>query len=476
MLKTERLMTHKVVLYNPQAVFYTFPLAVMAVGSALDRRRFEVRIIDGRLERDPVGAVVRAIDDALCLGVTVLTGAPIRDALRVTRAAKARRPDLPVVWGGWHPSLFPTETLAEPTVDITVQGQGEATFQELVDRLADRAGLDGLPGTAFRSDGTPRRSPPRPLVDMNVFPPVDYGLIPVEQYFRRKGKRQLDYVSSTGCHYRCAFCADPFVYGRRWVGLSPERVGDEIEFLWRRYRFEDLAFQDETFFTFEKRVIAIAEEFLHRGLSFTWTATMRADQGYRLSDEGWALCVRSGLRQVMIGVESGSPALLRWMLKDITLEQVLHCAERCVRYGLGAIFPFIVGFPDEPDESVRATLDLVKHLRAMSPRFETPIFYYKPYPGSLITEAVVRQGYDLPRTLEEWAEFDFIGSAGPWVSPEKYRLIERFKFYNRFAGGRRVWYRRPLQAIARWRCRRDFYGFPVEKAIVERLRPPPRMA
>ncbi|MCS7312510.1 MAG: hypothetical protein NZ742_06320 [Acidobacteria bacterium] len=103
-------------------------------------------------------------------------------------------------------------------------------------------------------------------MDMNAFSPVDYGLIPVEQYFRPKGKRQLDYVSSMGCHYRCAFCADPFVYGRRWVALSPERVGDEIEFLWRRYSFEDLAFQGETFFTFEKRVIAIVEEFLRRDL------------------------------------------------------------------------------------------------------------------------------------------------------------------------------------------------------------------
>ena len=131
----------KVILYNPAAVFYTMPLALVAVGSNLDPARYDVRIIDGRLEEDPVKAVLAELNGALCLGVSVLTGAPIRDALRIARAAKAYRPDLPIVWGGWHPSLFPTDTLAEPSIDVTVQAQGEVTFRELVDRLAAQADL-----------------------------------------------------------------------------------------------------------------------------------------------------------------------------------------------------------------------------------------------------------------------------------------------------------------------------------------------
>lgn len=472
----------KVVLYNPEAVLYALPLSLVAVGSYLDLQKYQVRILDGRLERDPVGAVLAEIDDALCLGVTVLTGAPIEDALRVTRAAKARRPDVPVVWGGWHPSLFPIETLHEPSVDITVQGQGEVTFGEIVDCLASGRSLAGVAGCAFRdrrsAPGNPelRLNPPRPLTDMNDLPVYNYDLIPVERYFELKGKRQIDYISSTGCYFRCAFCADPFVYKRKWVAFEPARMGEEIEHLWRRYSFDDLAFQDETFFTYRDRVVAIAEEFLCRNLKFTWTATMRADQALRLSDEAFALCVRSGLRGVMIGVESGSQEMLDWMMKDITLEQILESAERCVRHGIGATFPFIVGFPGESDASVQATLSMVKRLRAKSPRFETPILYFKPYPGSHITQDVVRKGYQLPETLEEWMDFDSIGSSGPWVSDEKYELIERFKFYNRFAGGAQTWLRRPLQKIARWRCEHDFYAMPVEKAVVERLRPLPKLA
>jgi anaerobic magnesium-protoporphyrin IX monomethyl ester cyclase len=467
---------HKVVLYNPQAVFHTMPLALLAVGSGLDPERFEVRIVDGRLEDDPIARVLEEVKDAVCLGETVLTGAPIRDALAVSRAVKAARPKLPVIWGGWHPSLFPTDTLAEPSVDITVQGQGENTFVELVERLANGEDAAAVPGTASRVNGEPIQHLPRALSSMDALPSANYELIPVERYFQLKGDRQLDYIASTGCYFRCAYCADPFVYKRRWVGLAPERVGEEAEALWKRYHFTDLAFQDETFFTFEKRVVAIAEQFLSRNLRFTWTATLRADQADRLGEGVLALCRRSGLRRVMIGVESGSQEMLDWMSKDITVEQVLFAADQCRRQGIGAIFPFIVGFPSESDESVEATLRLVKTLRSMSSSFETPIFYYQPYPGSRIAADVVAAGYQLPSTLEEWANFDFVGAWPPWVSPEKHTLVERFKFYNRFAWGPSTWPRRPLQAIARWRCSRDFYRLPLEKLLVDRLKPLPKLS
>ena len=101
----------KVVLYNPDAVFYTMPLGLLAVASALDAKKYDVVIVDARLESDVDGRLRRELPGALLFGITVLTGAPIRDALRVSRFAKSLRADLPVVWGGWHPSLFPTKTL-----------------------------------------------------------------------------------------------------------------------------------------------------------------------------------------------------------------------------------------------------------------------------------------------------------------------------------------------------------------------------
>ena len=138
------------------------PLALVALASALDRSQVDVVIIDGRLEADPVRAVAEAAKGALCVGVTVLTGAPIHDALAVSRAVKAVAPACPVVWGGWHPSLFADECLAEPSVDIVVTGQGEAAFRDVIARLIDgergpRSGLRGRCRTSIRFPRTTTR-------------------------------------------------------------------------------------------------------------------------------------------------------------------------------------------------------------------------------------------------------------------------------------------------------------------------------
>lgn len=468
----------KVLLYNPQAVFFTMPLALLAIGSELDPDLYEVIIVDGRLDPDAENTLRSHIDDAVCLGVTVLTGAPISDALRISRAAKGARPDLPVVWGGWHPSMFAGECLAEPSVDVTVRGQGEETFVEIVDRLVRGQSLVGCAGCTVRlPDGRIHENPPRALAPVDKFRAHDYGLIPVERYYELKGKRQLDYISSQGCNFRCAFCSDPFVYGRNWVGLEPTRMALRLKELWDRYHFDDVNFQDETFFTKARRVQALAERIIASGMKITWAATMRADQGIRLPEPVWALCKQSGLRRLLVGVESGSNEMLKRIRKDIRIEQVYQTAETMIRHDIAGHFPFIVGFPDESDASIQATLDCAKKLRSMSPDFQTPIYYFKPYPGSELVIEAVSRGFRLPDTLEAWSQFDYVaGLPGPWVSPEKFRLIERFKFFHELAWKRVYRGKALLQQLARYRCRRDNYEWPVEMLFERWVLPAQRLS
>ena len=260
-MTTERL---KVVLYNPRAVFYTMPLALLAIGSELDPATYEVVIVDGRLDPDAEAtSLSRMLDGAVCLGVTVLTGAPISDALRISRAAKAARPDLPMVWGGWHPvDVRPRMPAPSRCVDVTVQAQGEATFAEIVQPPRARAARStGALGCTFRrADGTMLvKSAARAACRSTRSARTTMRSIPVERYYALKGKRQLDYISSQGCNFRCAFCSDPFVYGRKWVGHRARLAWcSELRELWQRYRFDDLNFQDETFFTKRDRVRTMA--------------------------------------------------------------------------------------------------------------------------------------------------------------------------------------------------------------------------
>ncbi len=247
--------------------------------------------------------------------------------------------------------------------------------------------------------------------------------------------------------------------------------------LWDRYRFDDVNFQDETFFTKRDRVQALADRIVESGMKITWAATMRADQGIRLPDEVWARCKQSGLRRLLVGVESGSNEVLKRIRKDIKIEQVFDTARKMLEHDIAGHFPFIVGFPDESDASIQATLDCAKKLRSMSPDFLTPIYYFKPYPGSeLVIEAVAR-GFRLPETLEAWAKFDYVaGMPGPWVSPEKYRLIERFKFFHELAWKRVSRGKRLLQHLARYRCDTDNYRWPVEMLLTRWVLPAQRLS
>ena len=158
--------------------------------------------------------------------------------------------------------------------------------------------------------------------------------------------------------------------------------------------------------------------------------------------------------------------------KDIRREQVFRSAEKCLRHGIRATFPFILCFPGETDASIQASLDMARELRAMSPIFETPLFYFKPYPGTPLTEEAVAGGYVLPRTLDEWADFDFYRSRSPWVTPERETHIERYRFYQQFGYDVPRGWRRPFQNLARWRCERRSFGFPLERAVSNFFSPP----
>lgn len=464
----------KVVLYNPKAEFYTMPLALIAIGSYLDVNQFEVIIIDGRLEKDPFSEILFELsqDNAICFATTVLTGNIIKDALKMSRAVKLHFPDIPVIWGGWHPSLFPNETLAENCIDIVVRGQGEIVFAELLERLIKQESLKGLSGISFKENGIQIANAERSMVDLNNFPAFNYELIPVEKYMMLSGRKQLDYISSQGCRFRCTFCADPFVFNRGWYGYNPQRIGEEVENLYKKYGFNHVHFQDETYFTNKKRVAAVAQEFIDRRLPISWFGTMRADQGFRLDDEIWELCKKSGLEKVMIGIEAGSQEMLDWMKKDIKIEQVFECAKKCLKYDIAINFSVIVGFPNETEASINESLRVAKELRKMSSKFQVSIFYFKPYPGNEIADLLIKDDYNFPKGLEEWADFDYVGAVNSlWISDKKVKEIEFFKFYQKIAWSKPTFVKYFAQKIAQWRCERGIYLFPVEKMLYNWLKP-----
>lgn len=460
-------MKRPVVLYNPRGESHILPLALVHLGSALPDH--DVVIVDGRVDPTPERTIAELAPRALCLGVTVLTGAPIIDAYHVSAAARAARPDLPVIWGGWHPSLLPEQCLASGVVDACASGQGERTFADAVTAIESGGAWREAPGLTWMDGDRVVKNRPRAFEDVNRFPAADFDLVDLERYFSFRGVRRLDFCSSQGCPFQCTFCADPQVFKQRWSGLKPERVVAEIAERTARHRLSEVFFNDDNFFTDLRRTEAICRGLLDAGVRVRWFGTGRADLLRRLTDDQLALLRESGCYKVNVGAESGSPELLKQIKKGTLVEEVLETAENLQRAGIGARFSFIAGFPQEPEGSLAETYRTVKALREIDGSFETPIYFYAPYPGTELARRMPALGFETPQRLEGWREVDLDHSIGPWIPGPVRKWVPRYNFYLRHGYERpgRSLGRRLLHRVARARARRNFYGLDVERRAVD---------
>lgn len=447
------------------------PLGLVAVGSALPAPEFDVRIYDSRIDAGAAGRLIEDAAGACCVGMTVFSGSPIRPALELSRQLKQRYPQLPVVWGGWHPSILPEQCIGSGAVDAVVIGQGEATFAELVRAIEDRRRWSSIPGLALGGESSPVRTPPRPLVDMNSFPRADYELLDVESYFRHKGARQVDFSSSRGCPYRCTFCADPIIYKSKWTALRAERTVDELLRIHARYRMDEVSFLDDDLFASLKRIRALAEAFIDRKAPFGWKGTARADELCRLPEEFFPRLRQSGCRRITIGAESGSQKILDRIKKEYRVDEIVTAGRRAAAADIAVSFSFITGFPGETEADFGQTLEVIKQVRGISPKLEATIYFYSPYPGTELVAELQKRNFRLPERLEDWADFSIDDA---WL-PDARRLskrVESLNFYLRHAytsaGSGAI--RALLRIVSRLRCDNDWYHLALEPYLARLIR------
>ena len=149
----------------------------MSLAGSLREAGYAPNIIDGALEPDYRRRVAEQIEDCDCFGVSLLTGPMILDAIEMSRLVKSIRPELPVVFGGWHPSLLTGQTLREEFVDIVVRHQGDVTLVEILERLQAGKPLDLVQGCWFKRAGRIIQNPDRPPVKLASLPAPAYDLI-----------------------------------------------------------------------------------------------------------------------------------------------------------------------------------------------------------------------------------------------------------------------------------------------------------
>src|SRR3982750_4387559 len=171
-----RTVSRKVLLFLPpySGKLLGPPLGLLSLAGSLRAAGYIPLIIDGALDRDYMNTIAAHADDCACLGVSLLTGPMIRDAVEASKFFRKLRPDAPIIYGGWHPSLLTGETLREDFVDVVVRHQGEQTLVEILDRLSAGKGLEMVAGCWFKRAGRVYQNPDRPAVPLDALPAPAY--------------------------------------------------------------------------------------------------------------------------------------------------------------------------------------------------------------------------------------------------------------------------------------------------------------
>jgi radical SAM superfamily enzyme YgiQ (UPF0313 family) len=471
-----------ILLVNPRATkprHRRFPLSVMALGAALPEGA-SWEILDGNLPgadlaRDLPARVeaARASNEPVSLvAVTAMPGPQLVDAVHATKALKARFPNVPVVWGGYFPTLYPEPVASAPYVDWVVRGQGEKTLLELLDVLGGRRDPKDVLGLAYRDGARVVVNPERAWLGPDAFPPPPYERIDVDTYVHPTflGRRNAVYQASIGCPYTCSFCGVIGAYGSLEKFESPARTEASLKYLVERHGVDAVHFYDSNFFLKEAHAVDLCGR-LER-LSLRWWCEARVDAMLRFSDATWEAIRRSGLKMVFFGAESGSDETLAKMSKRLTTAETLAVAEKTRRFGIVPEFSFVLGDPDDPEGDIETTLAFVRKLKRVNPDMELITYFYTPTPQRRATYGNVDPLDGTPSTLEEWTEPEWVNwsthedPALPWLPARlkarvlDFELVLKSRFPSLHDERTRSWGKALARLLAKRRWERERYARP----------------
>ncbi len=341
-------------------------------------------------------------------------------AMRVARIAKEHNPNTLVVLGGPHATLSTRTALDCPDIDVAVTGEGEMTMVELLQALENGRPLSEVPGLVYRQDGRKVFTPPRPNIpnlDDLPFPAEaapqilrDYASYPAEAF---------GYVfAARGCPYSCTFCESKAIWTQTTRWRSPENVVAELKLLMERgVRY--VYFDDDTF--------GIKQSYIKELCALIETECPKLKWGCEITvgvvkEQSIEYMRRSGCVRINIGVESGNNRILRSVKKGHTIEKAYPAVDICRKAGIEVGAFFLIGFPEETEETLQDTLTAIKKINADN----IMLSIFTPYPGSELFETckemgIVDDDFDITVYNHQSPENCFTA----YIPPERFKELVR---------------------------------------------------
>ncbi|HUT51952.1 MAG TPA: radical SAM protein [bacterium] len=431
------------------------PLGIMSLASFLrDRvKGVELKLIDmlpeGLSAKDAVERALTFQPDVL--GISAMSYEAGELAL-LAAASKAREPGLIVVAGGPHAATASGRVMEDPNIDYIVRGEGELTFLEMLPRLlAGDDDMGGVKGIGFRRNGAVVMTPARDqTADMDSLSLPAYDLIDLSRYWDlpRFGttfvhREYATLSTSRACPYNCTYCHR--IFGNRYRAQSPEIVLRDLESLRREHGVKEILFVDDCFNLDRKRVAAICDGIVERGLKFS-ISFPNGIRGDLIEDETLEKLKAAGAYRITYAIETASPRIQKLVKKNVKLDKLKRVIEKTDALDVMVDGFFMVGFPGETRDEVRMTLDYALDSRLHSANF----WFVTPFKGTELYEQAVAMGYKVPEQAEGMHYFDPGTDLSEVSAPELKKMVRRtfLRFY-----------------LNPWRAWRIFKLFPNQRQI-----------
>jgi radical SAM superfamily enzyme YgiQ (UPF0313 family) len=397
--------------YN-SPIFLFPPLELLSVAAvARSWGKDEVLLIDAIAERISLEATLdrlRAFGAELV--VTITSFEIFEQDMRALRWLRDAMPQAKFAAFGHYATIFPNEVMEIGKLDYIFRTEPEYTFFELTEALKNNTLLDGIQGLTYRrQDGDIVSTPDRPRtrhVDELPFP--DYSLVAIDRYSEFLLPKPFVVVQTArGCPYTCNFCVRS--YGQKLGMRTPDNIVAELQQLVERFKIRSFRFIDDTFTAIPSRTIEICQKMKQNLPRLTWTCLSRVDT---LDEERATALKEAGCRRVYLGIESGSPRILRLYGKDYGIERIHDMVGvlRKARIEVGAFF--MVGHPEETYEDFQQTSRLV---RSLDLDYST-VGQTVPYPGTSL--------FDQYRDQVDFSLFPY---KNEWKNPGRREELQRWE-------------------------------------------------
>lgn len=379
-------MNKKVLLVKPPEKslfnFGTFSLGVLAAAIRYDAA---VKIIDATDMPLHEATTKVLTHEPSIIGITVMgmqSVLPCVDFIKYLKMQELHFGDgmsqhASIIVGGHGATMVPAPLL-QAGADYVVVGEGEVTFQEIIER-----GLgNNIPGTARLVDGSVNFGPARTLITpLDRLRPPARNLMPSPP----NGVHLME--TSRGCPHDCFFCETTRFNGRRWRPLSPERVVDDIKRLVDEGDAWVIHFADDNFAASTKRLKSICEMLQGESLPAFFMASARADD-LVADPELLPLMAASRMLRITVGIETLDLDLAKMVGKPIAPDIYFKAFTKMRELGIFSIASLIVGLPGETRRAREKALDLAVEVGPDSAHF----LPFQPQPGIPLSEK--RNGYD----------------------------------------------------------------------------------